>query len=169
MSQFGSTNTRSDHEPGYIYLIQAIGFHGIGSFFIKRCKIGLSRNPEARRETFVKSQFPCDVKIVKKIFVEDMKDVETKIHKQFKLCNVELEKSQEWFDLTPWQYWRARLAFVANEVHVLSFSELPLKTIAASAFLVFCLGLSTGAVGVMVLNSSKIPHTKPHTNVIKHK
>ena len=151
---------RNDHEPGYIYLIEALGYHGIGSMFLKRCKIGLSRNPEARRETFVKAQFPCDVKIVKSIFVEDMADVESKLHEQFDFCNVELEKSREWFDLSPWQYLRVRLALITNEVHVFSFSELPLKTISASAFLIFAIGLSLGVFGAKYATQINA-HNKP--------
>jgi Meiotically up-regulated gene 113 len=143
------TTTRNDHEPGYIYLIEAIGFHGLMSP-LKRCKIGLSRNPEARRETFIKSQLPCDVKIIKSIFVEDMRKVEEKLHQQFKFCNVELERSREWFDLNYLQYLRARLAFITNEVHVFSFSELPLKAIASGAGLIFVVGVILGGVGVKV-------------------
>jgi T5orf172 domain len=145
-------SNRNDHEPGFIYLIEAIGFHGLISP-LKRCKIGLSRNPEARRETFIKSQFPCDVRIIKSIFVEDMLDIESKLHKQFESCNVKLEKSQEWFDLTPLQYWKVRLAFITNEVHVFSFSELPHKTIAASVGLIFVIGAILGGVGVKVASN----------------
>jgi hypothetical protein len=141
---------RDDSTPGYIYLIEAIGYHGIASPFLKRCKIGLSRNPEARRENFVKSQFPCDVRLLKTIYVEDMAEVESKLHQQFNFCNVKLEKSREYFDLNPVQYLRVRLALKMHQVYVFSFHELPLKTIASSAGLIFLTGLLMDGVGVKV-------------------
>jgi Meiotically up-regulated gene 113 len=161
--------THSQHdEPGYIYLIEAIGYHGIASPFLKRCKIGLSRNPEARRQNFVKSQFPCDVKLLKTIYVEDMAEVESKLHQQFDFCNVTLEKSREWFDLNPVQYLRVRLALKMHQVYVFSFHELPLKTIVSSAGLIFIIGVLLGGVGVKVggdylqstTQATPVKHTK---------
>lgn len=142
---------RDDSTPGYIYLIEAVGYHGIASPFLKRCKIGLSRNPEARRQNFVKSQFPCDVRLLKTIFVEDMAEVEGKLHQQFGFCNVKLEKSREWFDISPIQYFRVRLALKMHQVYVFSFHELPLKAIASSAGLIFIIGAILGGVGVKVV------------------
>lgn len=149
-----TTTRRNDHEPGYIYLIEAIGFHGFGSP-LKRCKIGLSRNPAARRQNFVDSQFPCDVKIIKSIFVEDMLEAENRLHNQFNFCNVELEKSQEWFDFSPWHYLRALAAFHMNEVHVFSFSELPFKSIGISLFSVLTIGILLGITGIKIANNSQ--------------
>lgn len=49
--------TRNDHEPGYIYLMEAEGYHGlIPGFYLRRCKIGLSRNPQLRLENFHANQ-----------------------------------------------------------------------------------------------------------------
>lgn len=106
MTQLKIYQTRNDHEPGWIYLIEAIGFHGIiPGCYLKRCKIGLSRNPQARLDAFHDNQPPCDLRIVRTIYVNDMEVVETQLHKQFRSCNVKLKKSREWFDLNPWQFW----------------------------------------------------------------
>ncbi|MEM7726052.1 MAG: GIY-YIG nuclease family protein [Cyanobacteria bacterium P01_A01_bin.45] len=122
---------RNDNEPGYIYLIEAIGFHGIiPGKLVRRCKIGLSRNPQLRRQNFVDSQFPCNVRIVKSIWVEDMLKIETQLHQIFNFCNVELEKSREWFDLTPWQFYRCLWELRKREPLVWSLKDIPVKTIA---------------------------------------
>jgi len=101
---------RNDNVPGYVYLMEAIGYHGvIPGVWLKRCKIGLSRNPELRRQNFVDNQFPCDVRIIKTIYVSDMATIEKQLHRKFDNRNVELEKSSEWFDLYPWQLARATM------------------------------------------------------------
>ncbi|MCP6761212.1 MAG: GIY-YIG nuclease family protein [Fischerella sp. CENA71] len=93
------------HQPGYIYLMEALGYHGlIPGCFLRRCKIGLSRNPQLRLQKFHDNQPPCDIKILKTIYVKDMEAVETELHRQFNRCRVKLIKSREWFDLTPWQF-----------------------------------------------------------------
>ncbi len=152
---------RNDHEPGFIYLVEAVGYHGILSSVYKRCKIGLSRNPEARRQNFVKSQFPCDVRLIQTIYVENMLDVESQLHQQFDFCNVSLEKSQEWFDLNPVQYLRVRLALKMHEVYVFSFHELPLKPIVASVTLIFNVGVLLGIAGVKIIDSFQNPQNLP--------
>ena len=82
---------KNDHEPGFIYLMEAEGYHGlIPGAWLRRCKIGLSRNPEARLDNFHRNQPPCNVKILKTIYVENMADVEGKLHQQFSRCNVKL-------------------------------------------------------------------------------
>lgn len=69
MSLTFGTHQRDDHSPGYVYLIEAIGFHGLfPGKLLKRCKIGLSRDPDARLHRFKISQFPCDVRIVLAIY-----------------------------------------------------------------------------------------------------
>lgn len=120
MHQFTQHYTpRNDHEPGYIYLIEAIGYHGfLPGCLIKRCKIGLSRNPQLRLQNFHDNQPPCDLKIVRTIYVEDMKAVEAKLHKQFKYCHIRLTKSKEWFDLNPVDLMRVNLAFSRYSSHV---------------------------------------------------
>ncbi|MBE9233308.1 GIY-YIG nuclease family protein [Cuspidothrix issatschenkoi LEGE 03284] len=103
---------RDDNVPGYIYLIEAKGYHGLfPGCLIKRCKIGLSRNPQARLQNFIDNQPPCDVQILRTIYVQDMASVENKLHKQFKHCNVKLQKSKEWFDLNPIDLIRLNAAF----------------------------------------------------------
>jgi hypothetical protein len=96
---------RNDNEPGYIYLMEAIGYHGIlPGRLLRRCKIGLSRNPELRLQNFHANQPPCDIRILKTIYVQDMEAVEKKLHEQFRNCNVRLIRSKEWFDLSPWDF-----------------------------------------------------------------
>lgn len=103
---------RDDHVPGYVYLIEAIGVTGIiPGKLVRRCKIGLSRNPELRLQNFIDNQPPCNFRIIKAIYVEDMASVEDELHARFKHCNIKLEKSREWFDLNLWQYAMALWAF----------------------------------------------------------
>lgn len=122
---------QSSNEPGYIYLMQAEGYHGlIPGFYLRRCKIGLSRNPELRLENFHSSQPPCNIKILKTVYVQDMADVEARLHQQFKNCQVKgLAKSREWFDLNPVQIAAVKWAFAKYDIHVFSFEELPVRLI----------------------------------------
>ncbi|MFS0519783.1 GIY-YIG nuclease family protein [Nostoc sp. UIC 10607] len=121
---------KNDHEPGFIYLMEAEGYHGlIPGCYLRRCKIGLSRNPEARLDNFHRNQPPCNVKILKTIYVEDMADVEGELHQQFSQCNVELIKSQEWFDFNPVQFMIVNWEFEKRSLHVFSISDLPIKLI----------------------------------------
>lgn len=121
---------KNDHEPGFIYLMEAEGYHGlVPGAWLRRCKIGLSRNPEARLENFHRNQPPCNVKILKTIYVEDMADVEGELHQQFSQCNVELIKSQEWFDFNPAQFMIVSWEFEKRSLHILSLKDLPVKLI----------------------------------------
>lgn len=121
---------RNDHEPGFIYLMEAEGYHGlIPGCYLRRCKIGLSRNPEARLDNFHRNQPPCNVKILKTIYVEDMADVENELHQQFSQCNVELIKSQEWFDFNTVQFLIVNWEFEKRSLHILSLRDLPVKLI----------------------------------------
>ena len=93
---------RDDNQPGYIYLIEAVGVNGwLPGCVVKRYKIGLSRNPEGRLQTFHANQPPVDMRIVRTIYVDDMKSIEDILHNTFKHCNVKLLKSREFFDLNP--------------------------------------------------------------------
>jgi hypothetical protein len=122
--------SRNDHEPGFIYLMEAEGYHGlIPSCYLRRCKIGLSRNPEARLDNFHRNQPPCNVKILKTIYVDDMADIEDELHQQFSQCNVELIKSQEWFDFNTVQFMIVNWEFEKRSLHILSLSDLPVKLI----------------------------------------
>ena len=148
------TYHRNDHEPGYVYLIEAIGYHGvIPGRLLRRCKIGLSRDPQLRRQNFVDSQFPCDVEIITTIYVEDMADVETELHQIFKTCNVTLEKSREWFDLSPWQYLKCLWEFRKREAIIFSWSEIPWKMIPVGITAIFI----TGYIGASVVNTVNQP------------
>ena len=103
---------RNDNVQGWVYLMEAEGYHGmIPGCFLRRCKIGLSRNPQKRLDDFHSNQPPCNVKIIRTIFVEDMAAVEAELHQQFKHCSVTLHRSREWFDFYPLQFWQVRQAF----------------------------------------------------------
>lgn len=96
---------RNDNVPGWVYLLEAEGYHGyIPGVYLRRCKIGLTRSVENRLDTLHSSQPPCNYKVVRAIYVEDMASVEDSLHRQFKHRNVKLKKSREWFDIYPHQY-----------------------------------------------------------------
>ncbi|WP_375514652.1 GIY-YIG nuclease family protein [uncultured Nostoc sp.] len=121
---------RNDHEPGYIYLMEAENYHGlIPGAWLRRCKIGLSRDPQARLDRFHRNQPPCNVKILKTIYVEDMAEIENQLHEKFSHCNVDLIKSQEWFDFYPIQFLSVQWEFEKRRLYVFSISELPIKLI----------------------------------------
>ena len=108
---------RDDNVPGRIYLIEALGYHGIfPGKLLRRCKIGLSRNPQSRLETFQNSQPPCDFKIFRTIHVQDMKTCEDWLHHKFKRSTVKLFKSKEWYDLTPIQFLMVQKALSRLEI-----------------------------------------------------
>lgn len=98
-----------DHQPGYVYLMIAKGYHGwVPGCIMKRCKIGLSRSPEQRVRqiaSFEGSQPPCDIEILMTVYVSDMLAVERRLHKRFNSSNVTLKRSREWFDLWIWEVW----------------------------------------------------------------
>ncbi|SRR5579883_325369 len=107
---------RNDNEPGYIYLMEAVGYHGIlPGCYLRRCKIGLSRNPEFRLANFHANQPPCDIKILRTIWVEDMQAVEAELHEQFRNSKVKLTKSREWFDLNPLEMLQVHWAFSGHD------------------------------------------------------
>ncbi|MBW4636029.1 MAG: GIY-YIG nuclease family protein [Iphinoe sp. HA4291-MV1] len=96
---------RNDGVPGYIYLLEAQGYHGIiPGCVLRRVKIGLSRDVERRLDTLHSNQPCCDYKIIRVIYVENMECIEQVLHRKFKHCNIKLIKSREWHDLLPWQY-----------------------------------------------------------------
>lgn len=133
---------RNDNVEGYIYLVEAIGYHGwLPGCVLKRCKIGLTRNVERRLSEFASNQPPCDILLIKAIYVEDMAEVEGTLHTQYKSANVQLIKSREWFDLYPWQ-----VQVIKAKMSALSASEKPrikLQYIAALALIIG--GLSMGS------------------------
>ena len=152
---------KNDHEPGFIYLMEAEGYHGlIPGAWLRRCKIGLSRNPEARLDNFHRNQPPCNVKILKTIYVEDMAEVESELHQQFSQCNVELIKSQEWFDFNPVQFLMVNWAFAKHDIHVFTFSELPFK-------LIFLCLLGLLSVGVIAGRLTSQPVIQPQGQLTK--
>jgi len=138
---------RDDHVPGYIYLIEAVNVTGIiPGKLVRRCKIGLSRNPELRLQNFIDNQPPCDFRIIKAIYVEDMAAVEDDLHAKFRHCNLKLEKSREWFDLNPWQYAMVLWAFSRYESQRVSFADIPKRAIAGGLIALLGVGVMIGHV-----------------------
>lgn len=134
--------TRNDNLAGYIYLMEAEGYHGlIPGCYLRRCKIGLSRNPQMRLDTFHSNQPPCNIKMLRTIYVEDMELVESELHRKFKHCNVKLLKSREWFDLSPVDFIRVNWAFSKYETHQISLSEIPIKAVLAVSLVILSTGL----------------------------
>ncbi len=125
---------RNDNVPGWVYLMEAEGYHGlIPGCFLRRVKIGLSRNPQKRLDDFHSNQPPCNIRIIRTIFVEDMKKVEDELHEQFKHSSVTLHRSREWFDLDPLQFWQVQQAFNRYEKPRFSFAlNLPSRLVVAS-------------------------------------
>ncbi|MHC5854911.1 GIY-YIG nuclease family protein [Nostoc sp.] len=146
--------TRNDHEPGYIYLMEAERYHGlIPGAWLRRCKIGLSRDPEARLDRFHRNQPPCDVRILKTIYVEDMAEIESHLHEKFSDCNVDLIKSQEWFDFNPVQFLSVQWEFEKRRLYVFSLSELPIKLIIFSMIGLVGVGTIAGRLTSQPANS----------------
>jgi hypothetical protein len=136
---------RNDNVEGYIYLIEAVNVTGIiPGKLVRRCKIGLSRNPELRLQNFIDNQPPCDFRIIKTIYVEDMATVEDALHARFKHCNIKLEKSREWHDFNPWQYAMVLWAFSRYESHRISFEDVPVRLIAGGLVALLGIGLMIG-------------------------
>jgi hypothetical protein len=136
---------RDDHVPGYVYIIEAVNVTGIiPGRLVRRCKIGLSRNPELRLQNFIDNQPPCNFRIVKAIYVEDMAAVEDALHAKFKHCNIKLEKSREWFDLYPHQYAMVLWAFSRYESHRVSFEDIPVRLVAGGLVALLGIGMLIG-------------------------
>jgi hypothetical protein len=138
---------RDDHVPGYVYLIEAINVTGIiPGKLVRRCKIGLSRSPEMRLQNFIDNQPPCNFRIIKAIYVEDMATVESALQAKFKHCNIKLEKSREWFNLNPWQYQQALWAFSRYESHRISYADIPKRALVGGLIVLLGVGVMIGHV-----------------------
>lgn len=145
---------RDDSVPGYIYLIEAKDFHGIfPGCYLKRCKIGLTRDIERRLSDFASNQPPCDIQLLKSIYVEDMDEVESQLHQQYKSANVKLLKSREWFDLYPWQVEviKAQMSRLAAK----SEPQINLKYLVATALIIA--GVSMGSASYLRSAMSQPP------------
>ena len=95
-------NQRNDGVGGYIYLFKAPDFHGwLPGAWLSRCKIGLSRNPNVRADQIESNQPAHDIEILHTVYVDNMADIEAKLHSRFAAKNVHLNKSREWFDMSP--------------------------------------------------------------------
>jgi len=151
-------NEERNSEPGYIYLILAEGYHGwLPGCVLKRVKIGLSRNPEARLETFHSNQPPCDLRILRTIYVENMAEIEAEFHQVFKNSNVKLKKSREFFDLMPWQMAQVHWLMSQYETKVWSYADIPKRAVVGG--LIALLG-----VGVMIGHAVRSPQSVPQSS-----
>jgi hypothetical protein len=107
---------RDDAVPGYIYLLKALGFHGIvPGCVLTRVKIGLTRHLQNRIDQLEGGQAPCNYKVIRSIYVQNMAEVERQLHQQFKHRNVKLNRSREFFDLSPWEMLMVHCAFSRHD------------------------------------------------------
>jgi hypothetical protein len=159
----GNYQAKSDHEPGYIYLMEAEGYHGIiPGCYLRRCKIGLSRNPQLRLQNFHSNQPPCNIKILTTIYVEDMAEIEGQLHQQFKNSQVkDLIKSREWFDLNPVDLALVHWAFSRYSVRV------DADRISTAGLIAACLValVGVGTIGSMIMNQPAM--VEPEVNNVR--
>lgn len=122
-----------EEKSGYVYLIEAKRFHGVGSKFIRRCKIGKSINVAQRLQQLNSSQAPCPLKLVKSIYVIDMSLVESRLHQEFKQNRV----YKEWFDFNLLELWKVKRAYLRyGKDPRYSTKSLPVKTLLIASGLV---------------------------------
>ena len=146
--------------------MEAEGYHGlIPGCFLRRVKIGLSRNPQKRLDDFHSNQPPCNVRIVRTIFVEDMATVEGELHEQFKHCSVTLHRSREWFDFNPLQFWQVQQAFNHYEKPHFSLAvNLPSRLLVASTIGLLGAGLLLHSASSSLTPVKAIPTTQAITH-----
>lgn len=138
-----SIQYRDDRVPGWVYLLEAEGYHGyIPGVYLRRCKIGLTRSVENRLDTLHSSQPPCNYRVVRAIYVENMAAVEDSLHKQFKHRNVKLVKSREWHDLYPHQY--AHVLWMFNQYDSKRNHSISPRVIAGGLVALLSVGLLFG-------------------------
>ena len=131
---------KSSNSAGYCYLMEVTNLPP-GVYFKTRFKIGLSQQPEKRRQTLISTQPGHDLKIVKAIYVSNMSMVETSLHKSFAKNRVKLEKSREYFDLLPHQVIMLIFLMAKLDLHSPAWVFLPFKKIAIIFLTVLGLGL----------------------------
>ena len=96
-----------DEGGGFVYLVEAQGFHGVLSFLVKRRKIGLSNNPERRLKELNSEQSPCPIVGIRYIEVKDNSFTEKDLHAKF----AKNRKHGEWFDFWIWELPLVDLAY----------------------------------------------------------
>lgn len=133
---------------GFVYLVEAKGFHGILSPIRKRRKIGLTNSPDRRLEELNGSQSPCPIVGIRYIQVWDNAEVERSLHKKF----AKNRKHGEWFDFWLWELPLVAIAYErkapGTAINRLSFSTLVLLAISVL--------LLSGAVVLSVRSQSDI-------------
>lgn len=159
---------RDDNVPGTVYLLKAKRFHGIiPGCYLTRVKIGLTRNLEARLDKLHSAQ-PCtDLEEIHSVEVEKMADVEGMLHEIFENYNVNLIKSQEWFDLTPLQI--RRCIRLMNQAKIKErrkqVREIPVKAIAGGLIAMLGVGMLIG----QSFQSQSINQTRIEKSIIHHR
>ena len=162
--QYTPTTEHRDNVPGQLYLIEAIGYHGMfPGCFLRRVKIGLSRNPQLRLETFHANQPPCDLRILRTINVRDMKTCEDWLHRKFQRCNVKLNRSREWFDVSPFDFIAVQWAFDELERQNNSIPVSRVTQLIVGVALV-ALGLSIGLLFHQPQSSQQL-HQQPRSGI----
>ncbi|MFN6570638.1 GIY-YIG nuclease family protein [Dendronalium sp. ChiSLP03b] len=159
---------RSPHQPGYCYLIEAVGFHGlIPGCYVRRCKIGLTQDINRRLAKLSLNQPPCNYRVILLIQVEDMAEVENLLHNRFNHCRVKLEKSREYFDLNPIDYTYCLWLF-RRMSGVSMWKYINFRNVVATALMVA--GIATLAVPVIQKQlqpkAESSPETIPQTRII---
>ncbi|WP_257236802.1 hypothetical protein [Nostoc sp. 'Peltigera malacea cyanobiont' DB3992] len=82
-----------------------------------------------------------------------MADIEGELHQKFSQCNVELIKSQEWFDFNPVQFLIVNWEFEKRSLYVFSLSDLPIKLIIFSMIGLVGVGTVAGRLTSQPANS----------------
>jgi hypothetical protein len=116
--------TSKDSGDGYVYLVEAVGFHGPLARAKKRLKIGLTNNPERRLSELNSEQAPCKIVGIRYIQVINNQETEKRLHHKFKRNR----KHGEWFDFWVWEIPLVNRAY-DKEIHKTSF--IPLSNILA--------------------------------------
>ncbi len=159
---------RDDHVEGYIYLIEAKNVTGIvPGKLVRRCKIGLTRNPQARLAALTNNQPPCDYVILRTMYVADMAYVEGLLHEDFRHCNIKLAKSREWFDLNPIQFQQVWWAFnrYEREYSPQTYEE---KTVSLRLVVGACIALiGVGMLFGTSMRSEPTQEVVPQQSIIK--
>ena len=130
-----------DAGDGFVYLVEAKGFHGILSPIKKRLKIGLSNNPERRLRELNSEQAPCQIVGIRYIKVMSNATVETRLHKHF----ARNRRHGEWFDFWVWE-----LPLV-NRAYDRAKHDNNLSGISLNPKVIQFVAIATGAMAIVVV------------------
>lgn len=139
-----------DQGSGYVYLMEAEGFHGVLSPWLKRCKIGLSNNPERRLRELNSEQAPCRVVGIRYIKVLDNARTEKQLHRQFAINR----KHGEWFDFWIWELPKVNKAFDKAKRDDLG-NLTDYRKLIKIALVAICLSFGVSLTASLILDSVK--------------